>query len=293
VARILEALSAALQWRLLLLCTVVMLLPAAIVAMPLHGLLSALDWSPRAEELARHFDAIVFADLAASLGPGRQALRGALLLGTLVTLVSAPGLAALAVTAARRSRERLTAVTLLQGAAADYFRMARLLLVLLVPLAVAGALVTTAYSIADHVAEHAVRASRAHLAYWLASLAAIVIVGLVHASGEAARAHMAVDANLRSGWRAWLRGVALLAGRPVPVLLLFAIPTVVAAIAAALPLLVRIRIPASNGVLFCIGFVITQLAIAAIGWGRAARIFALTQLLRDADRDPVVRPGAN
>jgi hypothetical protein len=106
-------------------------------------------------------------------------------------------------------------------------------------------------------------------------------MGVLHAGGEAARAHLAVDAELRSGWRAWLRGMMLLGQRPLTVLGLFLVPTVAATIAAALPLLVRIRLVGSNGLIFWVAFLMTQIGVAAIGWGRAARIFALTQLLSE------------
>jgi hypothetical protein len=283
-ARASEALTAALQWRLLLLWTLVMLLPTAVLAMPLSGLLRALDFSPRAEELARRFDGIVFVDVLASLSHGRAALGGAMMLGTMLTLVSAPWLAALAVTAARKPHDTLPAVALIQGAVADYFRMTRLLVVMLVPLAFAGGLIAAAFSYADQVADHAILESRAHFAYVLAVLASALVLGTVHASGEAARAHLALDGTLRSGWRAWLRGVQLLGRRPLAVATLFVVPTVAGTIAAALPLLVRVRVVGSNGLLFWTAFVLTQLGVAAIGWGRAARIFALTQLVRDAER---------
>jgi hypothetical protein len=281
-----EAMTAALQWRLLLLWTAALLLPTATMALPLSGVLAAMDWSPRADELARRFDGIVFADLISLLIRSGPALAGAMMVATLLTLLLAPALAALAVTAARRPHEPLGWVALLQGAVADYGRMARLLLVMLVPLAIAGGLVTALAAEADDIAEHARLESSAHAAYLLAALLSALVLAVVHAGGEAARAHLAVDPQLRSGWRAWLRGMALLGRRPLTVMALFGVPTLAGTIAALLPLLVRIRLVGSNGALFWLAFFVTQLAVAAIGWGRAARIFALTQLLSEGQSSP-------
>jgi hypothetical protein len=274
-----ESMTAALQWRLLLLWTATLLLPTAIVVMPLSGLLHALDWSPRADDLARRFDGIVFADIVGVVAKGGPAVAGATMLATLVLVLLAPWLAALAVTAARRPRESLSTVPLVQGAAADYLRMARLLLVTMVPLAAVGGISAAAFAWADRVADHAVLESRARTAYAGAAVFTVLILSILHAGNDAARAHLAVDPRLRSGWRAWLRGMTLLGRRPLAVLTLFAVPTLAGTIAAALPLLVRIRLVGSNGPLFWLAFLLTQLGVAAMGWGRAARIFALTQLL--------------
>jgi hypothetical protein len=54
-----------------------------------------------------------------------------------------------------------------------------------------------------------------------------------------------------------------------------------ASYAIALPLLVlRLRVSGPSGAELLLGFVLAQLAVAALGWGRAARLFAFTALSR-------------
>jgi hypothetical protein len=277
-----EALGGALQWRLLTLWTLLMLLPTAVVAMPAWHLFgSVLDWSPRAAETARRFDMVVFEDIIVGFGRGRAAVAGASLLATLLAVLVAPFVAALAVTAAREPSARpLGFVALLQGAVVGYGRMFRMMLVSLIPLAVIGGIAALAMALAHKRIETAIFESQANRANHLAMLVTGLVFVLIHATVEAGRAELAADEGLRSAWRAWIRGVRLTLRQPLPVLGRYLGATLVSLLVASVLLLIRLRLVGGSGGGFWLGFVVTQLAVAAIGWGRASRLFALTALVR-------------
>jgi hypothetical protein len=276
-----EALTGALQWRLLVVWVVGLLTPTAMMALPLFRTIgSVFNFSPHAAEFARRFDVLAIEDLAVVIGRNAATLAGATTASMLLTLALAPLLAGVTLTAAG-AREPLGFVALLQGGVAWYFRMLRLLLVSLVPLAVVvGGLSAAAYGLAHKHAEKAItQTSAEHGDRWALVITLVVFV-LVHATVEAARAQYLADERLRSGWRGWARGVRQLARRPLAVLALYVGPSLVGLVVAAVLLLLRIRVTAANFGTFAVGFLLVQLAVAAVGWGRASRLFALCALAR-------------
>ena len=276
-----EALSGALQWRLLIGWTLLMLLPTAVMAMPLWRMLgSLLDASPRAAEAARRFDVLVLEDVMVGFAHGGAAVAGAATMATILALLLSPLGAALAVTAARQPARTLGWVALLQGAIAGYGRMFRMMLVSLVPLGVVGGIGAAASALAHKRAETAILESQADRASQVATLLTVVVFVLIHATVEAGRAQLAADESLRSAWRAWIRGLRLTLRQPLAVLGRYVGATLVSLLVASVLLLLRLRIVGGNGATFWLGFLVTQLAVAAIGWGRASRLFALTALTR-------------
>jgi hypothetical protein len=280
-----EALTGALQWRLLVVWIVGLLLPTAVVAMPLWRTIgSVFDFSPHAAEIARRFDLLAIEDLGVVLGRNAASVSGAMTASMLLmTLALAPLLAGVTLTAAG-ARQPLGLVALLQGGVAWYFRMLRLSLVSLVPLGVlVGGLSAAGFALAKKHAEKALTQTSAESGTTWAMVLTLVVFVLVHATVEAARAQYLADERLRSGWRAWVRGVRQLLRRPVAVVALYAGPSLLGLVAAALLLLVRVRISAASFGGFLVGFVLVQLAVAAVGWGRASRLFALSALACGGD----------
>jgi len=280
-----EALSGALQWRLLVVWIVGLLLPTAVVAMPLWRTIgSVFDFSPHAAEIARRFDILAIEDLGVVLGRNAATVSGATTASMLLlTLALTPLLAGVTLTAAG-ARQPLGFVALLQGGVAWYVRMLRLALVSLVPLGVlVGGLSAAAFALAKKHAEKALTQTSAESGSTWAMVLTVVVFVLVHATVEAARAQYLADARLRSGWRAWARGVRQLVQRPLAVLALYVGPSLVGLVVATVLLLVRVRISAASFVGFLVGFVLVQLAVAAVGWGRASRLFALSALARGGD----------
>lgn len=279
------ALAAALQWRLLVVWTLGVLLPTLLLWIPTWRMTGGLlDFSPAAAGAAHHFDMIVMSDLGVALGKGGGALAGASLSAVLVMLLVSPFLAGVTAAAARHpaGEAPLGFVALVQGGDAWYGRMFRLALVSLVPLGVAGAIASVAFKVAGKSAELAIYESQANRASHVATLIAVVVFVLLHATVEAGRAQLIADPRLRSAWRAWARGVKATVRRPLGVLGLYVGVTLVSLVVAMVLLMLRIRVvPAELGA-FWVAFILTQLGAAAIGWGRAARLFALAALFTPA-----------
>jgi hypothetical protein len=274
------AVQVAQDYRLLTLWTLGMLLPTALAVLPFwRTLASELDRSSRVAELARTFDLIVVQDLTNRLAPAGAALGGAALLSMVVALLSWPLLTGMVLTMVRAER-RVGFTPLLQGAIAGYWRAARVGLWSIIPLGAAVALGTWASTAADGYAKRAVLESNATLAGRAAVLVTALLLLLVFVSIDAARAELGADPELRKGWRAWLRGIRLLQTRPLSVLALYLVPTLAGLLLATLLLAVRVRVAPVTGIRFVVGLILTQLAVAAIGWGRASRLLALSALAR-------------
>jgi hypothetical protein len=274
------ALTTALQWRLLAVWAVGLLLPTLLVWLPLWRALGGiLDLSPRAAELAQRFDLLAAEDVSVALGKAGGALGGAMLPATILALLLAPFLAGVTATAARRAGEApLGVVELVQGGVAWYGRMFRMALVALVPLGAVGVIASLAFKLAGKRAETAVLESQATNASHAATLVVVIFFVLAHATIEAGRAQLVADPALRSAWRAWVRGLGATVRQPLAVLGLYVGITLVSLVVAAVPLLLRIRVAPAGAATFWIAFLLTQLGVAAIGWGRAARLFALVGL---------------
>jgi hypothetical protein len=135
-----------------------------------------------------------------------------------------------------------------------------------------------AMNLADKHAEKAVLDSSATNGARLALVIAVLAVLLAELTVEAARAQFAVDGTLRSALRAWARGVQLVLARPGAALGRFLVPTIVSLAVASLFGVLRVHAGAG------LGFIVAQLAVAAIGWGRAGRILALAQLTAQTPR---------
>ncbi len=271
-----------LQWRLLAAWVLALLVPTLVLQLPLGAWLGGLlDFSPRADEIARRFDLLAVEDVGLALARnGAGALRGAALVASLITLVLSPFLAGMMATAARQHERSLRLVPLLSGGLAFYFRMLRLWLVSLVPLALVVGVAALAFYLAGERGEHAVLESQADRAQHVALAVVLAVFLLVRATIEAGRAQMAADDTLRSGWRAWLRGVRLTFRRPIAVLGRYLGLTALTLIVAALLLFLRARLDGAPLPLFWLGFLLTQLVVAALGWGRATRLATLVSLLR-------------
>ncbi len=268
------------EYRLLSLWTLIMLLPTALAVLPFwRALASELDHSPRAVELARTFDLTVVPDLVNRLAPAGAALGGAGLLSLVVALLSWPLLTGLVLTAAIGDRP-LGFAQLLQGAVGWYSRAARVGLWSLIPLGAAAALANWASTAADGYAKRALLESSADLAGRAALLVTALLLLLVFVSIDAARAELGADPALRQAWRAWARGLRQLMAQPLSVFGLYLAPTLAGLLLAAALLAVRVQVAPVTSVRFVVGLVLTQLAVAAVGWGRASRSFALIALAR-------------
>jgi hypothetical protein len=270
---------AALQWRLILLWTLLLLLPTFVAAMPLlHTLGQLLDHSVHAEAWARQFDALMFGDTVRGVMNSGGAVRGGFIAGLLLTALLTPLLNGMVVGAGRAGRP-LGFGHLLQSGVVEYGRMFRVMLWTSVPYAAAIWAVKTSMDVLDDKTELAVLESQAQsTTHWLLALAVLCVV-LAQVIAESGRAAFIADVGLRSAAKAIWRGFVQLVRRPFSSLFAYVFVSAIGfGVAFALGV-ARAHVTAV-GLGLVLGFLLTQVAVAAIAWTRVARLFALAEVAR-------------
>jgi hypothetical protein len=275
-----RSLGRALQVPLLLFWVAGALLPAAIAVLPFAQILSELlDRSPRAGELVIRLDSGTLADVLRKLPGSAPALRTGATVAIVVSLLVAPALAGAALAAAR-SDGRLGIRALLAGAGEHYGRLFRIALLGTVPLGVAAAASGALFGAARRSASTALTESQAVRGGRLALAGALVLLFVAQLTLDAGRAFFAAQPHRRSAVLAWWSGVRLVARQPLRSAGLGAIALAAGGVAAAVLLLVRLRVPQSGPGTVLVAFLLGELATAALGWNRAARLFGFTELAR-------------
>lgn len=265
-----------LQWRLMLLWILVTLLPTLVVALPLWRVLDdLLGHSVHADAWARHFNGILFGDVFSALQKNAW-IGSACVAGALLTLAISPFLSGMAVAGGRANRA-LGFGGLLQGGAAEYGRMLRLLPLSLIPY---GLLVLAARGISSFAGDKvdaALLPSTADL-YEHGSLAAIAFCFVIAQTiVESARAQFIADVTLRSSLRAFGRGIVQVVSRPFASLFAYVMITVIGVGLSVLIAAWRGHAVAVGGEWF-VALLIVQLGVAVVAWMRTARLLALAGL---------------
>ncbi|PIQ37866.1 MAG: hypothetical protein COW59_04850 [Lysobacterales bacterium CG17_big_fil_post_rev_8_21_14_2_50_64_11] len=271
-----------LQWRLLLLWLLALLLPTAIVALPITSVLGeTFDYAPQAPQWAGQFDGIALAELANVFsGSAGSALGSAVMLGIMVSLLLSPWLTA-SVFVAVRAHTTPGFTALLVGGLKEYGRFFRLLLWALLPMGIAMAIYAGLSGMADDYADKAVLETDAKHIRWLALAGGGFFLLLAHASVETGRAWLGIDQSRHSAIRAWWRGCRLLLQRPVSVLGIYLLSTVLTALIYLPLLLARAHTPAVGALGLLAAVLLTQFAVAVMAWGRAVRLAGLGALVRE------------
>jgi hypothetical protein len=308
IVRIVRILRAALQWRLLLLWAGCLLAPAVLMALPLWRLLAgSFDHSVHGPALALDVDLTALADLMANYGRSGAAFPLAAAEALVLSLLLSPLLSGMAVSAmntlgamgtadtlavARRPMNPLsTSATataprpqgfgaLLAGGLREYPRMARMLLVALVPLGLAAALGAWAMHAASSYGETATLQSSSDAARMAALLVLLLLLALAHSTLDAGRATLALDRRRRSAFLAWWQGCKLVLRRPRAALVTFALYlaiTLAGLALAALLSVARIHLPPIKAAGVIAGFLLTQLIVMVLAWMRTARLFAMIE----------------
>lgn len=276
---VLRAPFAAMQWRLLLLWTLLLLLPTAVVSLPFwRALSSTLDHSIHAQEWASRFSATMAGDVMSMLQVSSW-FNGIALAGMLLTLLLLPFLNGMVVGSGRAGRA-LGFSHLLQCGIVEYGRMFRLMLWSVLPYAAMGGLIGVVLHMADGVSDKAVLESQADRASHLALFVAGVLFVLAQSIVESGRAAFIADAGLRSATRAFGRGFMQLLRRPFSTLLCYVLISAIG-YAVALALGVgRVHTPAVGIAGLVLAVLLAQLVVLVIGWVRVARLFALAEVAR-------------
>jgi hypothetical protein len=171
-----------------------------------------------------------------------------------------------------------------------YGRMLRTLLAGLVPLGLGSAAAAGIFYLAARANERVTTETAADRNYVFAAACAAVAVFVFHLLVEAGRAQFAADPGRRSAVLALWTGARLLLRRPVRALAVGGAGAVVGIGGALALMALRLRIPQSGPATIALAWLLAQAAQVAVGWGRASRIFGLSELSR-ADAAARARAG--
>ena len=290
VGALLSGLGRALQWRLLLLWALGLALPALVATLPLWRALSArLDHSVHAQALAERFDfAWMYEAVARVLRENGDVIAGSGIASVALALLLAPWLTGMAV-ASIRAGQVLGFANLLQLGLREYGRMARMLLWALVPVGLALVVGGAVSNWAEDGASIKVLSAEAENLRRVGLIVTAVLFVLAHATLEAGRGVLAADPARRSAVKAWGRGVLLLARRPLAVLVVY-VGTMLAGEGLALGFaFARTQVNAASVGGMLAGVLLVQLIVAAIAWGRVARLYGMAALARDAQHRHATR----
>ncbi|GLQ87984.1 hypothetical protein [Dyella flagellata] len=279
-AVVLSSMSAAVQWRLLLLWLLIMLIPVALVALPLWTMLGGLlDTSVHSAEWAQGFNDIMFGDVITSLSDHPQWLLTGMAIAQATTLLLSPFLTGMVIGSGRAGRT-LGFAALLQSGLVEYGRMFRLLLWALIPYGLVIAVHLLGSHLADKHTEQAVLESQADRYADIAHWVLIIVFVLMQSIVESARAAFIADPSLRSATRALGRGIKQWFRHPVKTLLFYLVVTLVGMVLASVFGLLRIHVTAIGLAGTVLAVLLAQLIVLAFGWMRTARLFALAEVAR-------------
>ncbi|RUL74029.1 hypothetical protein [Dyella choica] len=279
-AAVLSSMGAAVQWRLLLLWLLIMLIPAALVALPLWVMLGGvLDTSVHSAEWAQGFNDFMFSDVITSFFDHPQWLLTGMAIAQASTLLLSPFLTGMVIGSGKAGRA-LGFGALLQSGLLEYGRMFRLLLWSLVPYGLIIAVHLLGSHMADKQAEQAVLESQADRYASVAHWVLLIVLVLMQSIVESARAAFIADPSLRSATRALGRGIKQLFRQPVKTLLFYLVVTLLGLALAAVFGLLRIRVTAVGVAGTALALLLGQLIVLVIGWMRTARLFALAEVAR-------------
>lgn len=258
--------------QLLLAWVLMLLLPSLVAALPTAvWLLAQFGHSPRAGAIAHGLDPLLAADALQAPGNDLLLLGGISVFSLLFAAALSPWLSGMIV-AQIRTVYRMSMGGVLRAGLGEYPRMLRMLLWSLALMALAAALGLALAWLAGAGRSGDGPPARA----WL--LLPALLVALVHVTVEAARGWLGADLALRSVVEAWKRGVRLLLRRPGATLTVYLGTSVVGYGLAWVFLQLRRLVDASDWSGWLIAFVLTQLVVAALAWGRSARLHGLADL---------------
>lgn len=270
----------ALQWRLVLLWVVALLIPTAIMTLPLWQIMSAqLNNSVYAGELAHKLNMNAINDIMYAMSINKLLLQEAGIGALLSTLALSPFLSGAIVTAARSSAPLATG-RLVHGGIAEYWRMFRMMVWAIVPFGIAGGVTAGVMHWSDANAENAILQSSADFGSHIALATMVILLIVADASLDAARAQFVHNTSRRSVIKAWWTGVKLVFKRPLTTLGFFILITVIGLIVAFLFACLREQFDHVSLLGFVIGLILTQLIVATSAWIKGARLFALASMSR-------------
>jgi hypothetical protein len=273
------------QWRYLLVFVVVMLLPTALAFFPYRSFFGTLfDTSTREASLVAWLDSHALIEVVRQLG---EPSAGIVFHGShaafFVALLVAPFLAGAAATIAREEGKALRVREILADAAELYPRMLRMALVSVLPLGIAAGGIALAFHLAGNVGDKATAEATSDRAYRIATLASLLLWWLFAITADAGRAYLAADSQRKSALVAWWAGVKLTVRRPLRVMGLSLLTSIVGVGGALALTATRTRLTQAGTGMILAAIVLGQVAVAVLAWGRGARIAGLVELIRESE----------
>lgn len=276
-----RALAIGLQWKLLLLWFVFTLIPALIVARPLHGLLAKLmDHSVHASEWARSFHGLAMTDVFVNIGRhGLTAVETASGLALLVMLLLSPFLTGMSVTAAR-ANHRPGFGELMHGGLHEYWRLFRFMIWAFVLLIIAFGLGSIATHSADQRAAKDVLESSANFGRHVANIIMLVLLVIAHSMVEAGRGRIVADAGQHSATRAFFGGIGTLFKRPLSTLGMYLGVSIIGYVLVLVLGMWRVQLVSASWGGYALAFLVALLVVVSMAWMRTARIAAMGSIAR-------------
>ncbi|MDQ2701307.1 MAG: hypothetical protein M3Y70_00515 [Pseudomonadota bacterium] len=277
----LAALSSSLQWRILLLWILATLVPTLLVATPLWSALQAqFAHTPHAADIASGQNLPLLLQGMSEVGEQGASLFTGLAGGSLLMLLFSPWLTGMVV-ASLRARRRLGLGELVHGGLSEYWRMLRMMLWSLLPLGLALMVGGGVIGALKEGTGQAVLATEVESATRTGMIVAVIVFVLAHATVEAGRGWLGADASLRSVVKAWWRGLKLLLRRPLATLLVYVVAGIVGYGLALLFAWLRLKVDGVGQGAFILSFLCGQAIVAALAWGRIARLYGMADLAAD------------
>lgn len=268
------------RWRVLALFAGLAVLPSLVAALPIWRFLSAhLDRSVAADTVAGDLTLPVALELLRALADqqGGPAIGLGLASGLVIALVVGPWSAGAAL-AEGRAAEPMQIRGLLAAAGDLYGRLARMVVVAVLPLGLAWLAAGGLFAGARAASAKAFTESAGRAPYLWAGLIAAGLLFVAHLTLDAGRAQIAARPVRRSAFLAWVAGASLVLRRPIRSGLLGLAGTGLGLGGAFVLMALRGLLPAGPGWATALGFVLAALATAAVAWGRSVRLAALSEL---------------
>ncbi|MBS0226177.1 MAG: hypothetical protein JSS25_07555 [Proteobacteria bacterium] len=262
------------HWRMLILWLLAALVPAIAASAPLRAMIAdTFGHSPQAAEIDAGNNIPLLADGIMSMlrDGGGQSLALHIGVTMVFALLLSPLLSGMLVASLREGRP-LGFGELIHGGLREYWRQFRVWLVLAIPLGVLFGLASVIFGMINKSADAAILTSQAqHLGY-AGNAVMIAAFAIAHCALDATRAQFAADGQLRTAWRAALRGIGLMLRRPFSVAVVYVVTVGLAALVSPIIVLDLIKGNVAMAML------VLQLGTLVLGGLRAARLIGLARL---------------
>jgi hypothetical protein len=168
----------------------------------------------------------------------------------------------------------------LRGGGEYYGRMLRMVFVAALPYGAAAIVAVIAAKVASRSIDAAVLESSAVRTGRLRDLVIVLAFWLAHVTLEAGRAQLLAEPSRKSALLAWWAGLGAIIERPGRMMAIAVVTGVSSMLVAAMLLAVRMRLPQGTGGGVLAAFVLSQLSVAALGWGRASGLAGMVDVAR-------------